>query len=149
MGRPYIPLDQVIERHSIPEPNSGCWLWTAAVSGSGPYGRTTKDGKTYPAHRLSYQIYRGPVRSDQVVCHKCDNPYCVNPEHLFIGTQKDNVHDAIRKGRFPFRRRVLTPAQEATAKVLFYSGLTRTDIGRRLGVSTQTITRSIYGRHRR
>lgn len=83
----------------IPEPNSGCWLWDAAVS-TGGYGRIG-DGssKVLQAHRVAYEIHRGPIPPGLNVCHRCDVPLCVNPEHLFLGTQRENLDDMTRKGR--------------------------------------------------
>lgn len=78
--------------------NSGCWLWSGAVSGCG-YGVVAAKGKTLRAHRFFYEAHVGPIPPDLFVCHKCDTPLCVNPDHLFLGTQKDNTQDALRKGR--------------------------------------------------
>jgi hypothetical protein len=76
----------------------GCWYWTGAVNGLG-YGLYQYKGRTVRAHRLSYEFAGLPLRDDQVLCHKCDNPICVKPGHLFPGTQADNVADMHAKGR--------------------------------------------------
>jgi hypothetical protein len=78
----------------IPEPNSGCWLWTGALFGSG-YGAF----KRQHAHRFSWEMHYGPIPEGLLACHKCDVRCCVNPEHLFIGTYSDNANDMVRKGR--------------------------------------------------
>jgi len=82
------------------EPNSGCWLWTAAVdpNGYGNFHVNVHEGLK-KAHRVSWDLFRGSIPEDTCVCHHCDNPPCVNPEHLFLGTTKDNMGDMSRKGR--------------------------------------------------
>lgn len=85
----------------IPEPNSGCWIWLGAVSKWGygvvyPCGRI---GKQHRAHRLMYELHYGPIPKRLFVCHHCDNGLCVNPNHLFVGTHKDNMQDMVRKKR--------------------------------------------------
>ncbi len=76
---------------------NGCWNVNPGVSGG--YGKIQAFGKTMSYHRVSYELYNGPIPSGYMVCHKCDNPSCVNPEHLFLGTAKDNMQDKIDKGR--------------------------------------------------
>ena len=88
-------------RYALPEPNSGCWLWTSSTYHGG-YGRLFADGKVQKAHRLSWQFFQGEIPKGKFVCHKCDNPPCVNPEHLFLGEAADNNHDMMRKGRAVF-----------------------------------------------
>ena len=94
------PLAERFERHYIPEPNSGCWLWTATGDRDG-YGFIAADRsrKMLGAHRVSYELHHGTIPDGMLVCHKCDVPGCVNPDHLFLGTNKDNSDDRDRKGR--------------------------------------------------
>jgi hypothetical protein len=84
-----------------PEPNSGCWLWLGPTQKSGHAQITLggHKGKRAMAYRVSYEMFRGKIADGLMVCHHCDVPQCVNPAHLFLGTQKDNMQDAKAKGR--------------------------------------------------
>lgn len=75
----------------------GCWLWLGERRE--PYGRFTFCGKKYSAHRFSYSLIHGPIPSNLKCCHSCDNPLCVKPDHLFIGTHQDNMNDCTTKNR--------------------------------------------------
>jgi hypothetical protein len=75
-----------------------CWEWQAAVNNIG-YGFIRDKTKMRTAHRVSYEQHIGPIPSGKNVCHTCDNPKCVNPDHLWVGTVKDNMQDKVRKGR--------------------------------------------------
>ena len=81
---------------------SGCWLWTGQKSQKG-YGilQTQKSNKIkkHRAHRLSYEIFKGPIPEGMYVCHSCDTPACINPEHLWVGTVQQNNADRVEKMR--------------------------------------------------
>jgi len=74
-----------------------CWIWTASKSGG--YGTFWFQKKVRKAHRVSWEIHKGSIPKDLRVLHQCDEPSCVNPSHLWLGTQEDNIHDMDRKGR--------------------------------------------------
>lgn len=76
-----------------------CWEWIAGKGRDG-YGSIRSKGKSVGAHRVSWEIHNGPILGGLLVCHKCDNPPCVNPDHLFLGTQRDNAKDSVAKGRW-------------------------------------------------
>lgn len=96
---------QRFEEKYIPEPNSGCWLWLGGVGWT-----TTKmrrqllrgvmeiNGRTWTAHRYSYTAHKGPIPEGMMVCHSCGVSLCVNPDHLYAGTAKQNAADMMRHG---------------------------------------------------
>lgn len=95
------PIEERFARHFIPEPNSGCWLWTGAINSSG-YGSINEGGsrpaRILSAHRVAWEMFCGPLTGEQVL-HRCDVRSCVNPAHMFLGTNSDNVADRVAKGR--------------------------------------------------
>jgi len=110
-----------------PNPNS-CWIWIGARRGVGidketgerrqaQYGNFVKDGKSMLAHRAAYELFISPIPDGMLVLHRCDNPLCVKPAHLWLGTQADNMRDAIRKGRLD--RKALAAGFERDAEGRF------------------------------
>lgn len=100
---PHGVVEYILSRVEF-DTNGGCWLWPGAPNASG-YGGYSLHGKTQLAHRVSYAAFKGPIpkgtgdRFGLVVMHKCDTPACVNPEHLLVGTQRENIDDRHKKGR--------------------------------------------------
>src|ERR1700722_12026434 len=85
------------------EHENGCWNWNRSITRDG-YGQTGHPTEKR-AHRLSWEIFKGPIPMLVIVCHKCDNRRCVNPEHLFLGSHRDNLQDAVSKGRIDLKAR--------------------------------------------
>lgn len=103
MGYRATPLSVRLLNMVIPEPNSGCWLWIGSLKkgGYGQIGGFNKSGKRtmLSAHKASYLAFNGDVPDGLIVRHTCDNRICVNPDHLVVGTQKDNFNDMVERGR--------------------------------------------------
>ena len=96
---------------------SGCWEWQKARDPEG-YGHFVHDNKTWRAHRWAYHHLKESIPPNVCVLHHCDNPPCVNPEHLFLGTQQDNRDDAEKKGRYKVSNRKLKADQVLEIRVL-------------------------------
>ncbi len=140
-----------IEASSIPEPNSGCWLWLAGITGGfggyNSYGTISFEGKQWKAHRASYKAFKGAIPVGMEICHSCDMPICVNPDHLFIGTHLENMRDRDRKGRrqAPRGARIgtakLSENKVREIKLILLSGIeTQIEIADRFGVDQTTIS---------
>lgn len=121
----------------LPEPNSGCFLWDGATHARG-YGLILPNGSSTPllAHRVSFEMHHRPLVAGEVVCHRCDNPSCVNPDHLFAGTQADNLRDMDAKGR---RKTNLSVPLEWVARIRADSTTPERLLAMWFGVSPKTI----------
>lgn len=96
--------DRLLEKIFI-NPQTGCWEWLAAKDGKG-YGKMGINGKHQQAHRLMYELKYGKIPKGMFACHTCDNKSCCNPDHIFIGTNSDNIRDAIMKNRINYGKKL-------------------------------------------
>lgn len=134
----------------IAEPNSGCWIWTAAGNENG-YGHIGFRRRVEKAHRAAWLLFHGPIPDGMDVLHRCDTPPCVNPDHLFLGSNVDNVRDKVSKGRQAGApggrngRAKLTDELVATLRARVRAGETASSVGRSLGVSVSTACRIVRG----
>lgn len=130
----------------------GCWEWKAGKQTKG-YGSFWTSEKTLLAHRFSYQMYVGEIPDGLCVCHHCDNPLCVNPAHLFLGTNTDNIHDCMDKGRCvrAFGEKhwntKLTEEQVKTIKARRNNGERGIDLAKEFGVSQPHICDIVHDRY--
>lgn len=123
-----------------------CWSWTGGLSGRG-YGEIWVDGKKVIASRLSWMIGNGrTIPAGLFVCHTCDNPKCVNPAHLFVGTQSENINDAARKGRLvvPVKSH-LTESDVREMRQLRAAGATQRDLCSRFKLHRSSFYRIVTG----
>lgn len=134
-------MDRFFEKIA-PEPNSGCWLWAASTKSWG-YGQIgQRIGRPLAAHRVSYEYFKGPIPDGIHVCHKCDIPACVNPDHLFLGTHKDNMQDAVNKRKK--HKKIIMKDKEArlspSAKQSIYRSPERpARLAKRFGISKKCV----------
>lgn len=132
------------------DPFGGCWLWSGAMSKKPGYGTLNVEGKTVGAHRFSWFIFQGPLNDNDFVLHRCDIRACVNPAHLFLGTQKDNIADMVAKDRHARGERnaqaKLAARDIPEIRALREKGWTQLKIAERFGVSQVKISQILRGR---
>lgn len=124
------------------EQGDGCWEWQGHLaSGYGALRGQYPDQRMVKAHRVSWEIHFGPIPTGMFVCHHCDNPPCVRPDHLFLGTNTSNMRDRERKGRQGIRRAVKTGHLDRAYFEREYYGAHRgtEELGRELGISGRAV----------
>ena len=128
---------------------NGCWIWTRYRQRQG-YGWVCVQQKYYLAHRLAWEFVNGPVPDGLFVLHKCDNPPCVNPDHMFLGDHQANCDDKIRKGRIALgervKRVVLNESKVRRIRELRGNGLNYEEIGRRLACNGAVVRNVCIGK---
>lgn len=155
-GLPILPLEERLKSMATVNPKSGCWEWQGSKRNG--YGRTIvgsrKDGtrKSVAAHRIAYEVWKGEIPEGYEVCHKCDNPSCINPDHLFVGTRQDNIDDRERKGRNVVKIGEEQARSKLTKKAVkdarwerAYAGTPFQQLADRYGVSKKTMQNAIKG----
>lgn len=133
------------------EKTEACWIWKGGLkpNGYGWFSRTT-NGKwnTRYAHRVAFELFKGSVTDGLYVCHRCDNRWCVNPDHLWLGTHQENQADMGRKGRTFSPARKLTDDDVSEIRRLIIQGVERKEIAAQFGVYPSHISRIKLGRRR-
>jgi len=140
MGRPRIPLSEKIERLSVKIPESGCWIWIGSLN-LGGYGKTgLGKGFGISAHRASYEEKFGKIPNGLMALHSCDVKCCVNPDHIFLGTQQDNMDDKVSKNRQANgEKHGMSKLKEEEAKEIKYSKEETNILASRFNCSKVTI----------
>jgi len=126
----------------IPVTESGCWIWIGYTDRKMGYGMFWLDGTMRLSHRVAYEAAYGKIHDGMHVCHSCDTPSCVNPDHLWLGTNADNVADKIAKGRGSSMPGEAHPGHKLTAEQVRYirsCEKSQRQLAREMGVDRSTI----------
>jgi len=137
---------KILNRH---KKVNGCWEWQGKLNNSG-YGcytkRINKEKTEVRAHRRSYEIFKGEIPEGMLVCHTCDNPSCCNPDHLWLGTPKENTQDCIKKGRFLNAKKRAVSAGKMTEETvieirrLHTEGMKSKDLEEKFNISQSNVS---------
>lgn len=139
--------DRLLAKALIINDEKSCWEWQGGKDKDG-YGRIGDEGKTKRTHRVSWEVHFGPIPEENCVCHHCDNPPCIRPDHLFLGTVYDNNHDKEKKNRQVRGEsngmRKLSDIEILEIRELYSAGKhTQKDLGEIFGVSPSAISRIV------
>lgn len=126
---------------------NGCWQWTAFIHPITKYGIIRINYKHMQANRVSYEAHIGKIPGGMFVCHKCDFPACINPEHLFLGTQDDNNKDRDKKGRRNDSRRPHLTREQVLEIRKEIKETTQQKLAAKYGISLVTLQRVLSGRN--
>ena len=156
-GSPYVRLKNSVEKtveqtlalHVPNRPISGCWIWLGHRDKRG-YGRMYLNRRQGFAHRYIYQHFKGGLRDDQLLRHTCDNPPCVNPDHLIPGTDADNARDMVERGRSArgtkHRAAKLTESQVMEMRRTYAAGeASQADLARQYGLTPTPVSQLLRG----
>lgn len=147
----YVDDKDRITRNIVIDQKTGCWEWQRCKATNG-YGQVWMGGRIEQAHRLAWSLFVGPITEGLNVLHRCDNRACCNPDHLFLGTQQDNLNDMKKKGR---QHR---PVGESNGKARLTEcdvvwihrqialGVKQADISEALGVTNQAVSKINVGK---
>lgn len=122
---------------------NSCWTWKGQIYPSG-YGSFWYNRKNVLAHRVSWMIFHGEIPENLCVCHTCDNPSCVNPNHLFLGTNKENTKDMIDKNRMHKQQKLLDLSQESKVIQMYKNNIPQREIANLFNISQRTIGKYIH-----
>ena len=122
-----------------------CWEWMSSINNKG-YGTFWYQGRPVYAHRLAYELTVDKIPNNLCACHHCDNPKCVNPDHLFLGTHKDNIQDASNKGRLRNRYSKLSEFDILEIRNLLASGVSQRMVAKQYSVGVMTINHIVHKR---
>ena len=155
-GKPLLPPEAVQQRFwSYVEKSEGCWIWTGGTNADGYGGfwlsktETSSVRRKWRASRLAWIWEHGPIPPGMFVCHKCDVPACVRPDHLFLGTNRENMRDAASKGRVckgvSHHLAVLTPEAVRDIRRRAANGEIHFHIAKSLGINSGTVWKILNG----
>lgn len=137
------PIDRFAEKVQV---SDDCILFTEAVNVGG-YGRFWDGNRERPAHVAAYELFVEPIPTGALVCHTCDVPSCVNPDHLYIGTHKTNAQDMHERHRFVGRRKLTDMQVRIIRRLLAGSALSQREIAVPFGVKQVAVSRVKLGQH--
>lgn len=143
-------VERLQPRLAMPDGPDGCHLWTGALRNG--YGKISWNGRTLSTHRLTWELVFGPIPDGMNVLHRCDNPACCNPRHLFLGNHADNMRDREAKDRHNapigsrHGRATLTDDQVREIRRLWSHGVPQTEIAKRLGTNPQRVYSIVHRR---